>query len=261
MTILKAASILSLSIVFSAASFANFDHSHKEWDQILKSHISKKSGQALFDYRKLRGSDSELKKFKGYLKRLSAVSKESYDSFSIIEKFTFLVNAYNAFTVELILDNYPLKSIRDIGFLPGAAWRKDFFKLLGRDMDLGHIEHEILRKDFNEPRLHFAINCASIGCPNLQKEAYTPSNLEALLSKAETEFFQQKEKNYIDTKNKKVFVSKIFDWFGDDFTQKYGSLKKYLAKAFSNEKVINDNFKIKFTDYDWALNSHENEKK
>ena len=242
-----------LLFTYVSASFA-FDLQHTKWNQILSTYVTEKDGQTLFNYKELKANKARMEKLELYLEELSNFSQKSYNKLSTPQKFSFLVNAYNAFTVKLIVNNYPLDSIRDIGLLPGAAWRKDFFKLFGKKTDLGYIEHELLRKKFNEPRLHFVINCASIGCPNLPVKALNAENMEAILVKSETEFFKQKSKNNINTAKKTVYVSKIFDWFEDDFKKKYGSLKKYLSQVFQNDKILKENYKVKYTDYDWALN-------
>jgi len=171
----------------------------------------------------------------------------------------FLINAYNAFTLKLIIDNYPVKSIKDIGGLFSSPWDKEFFTLLGKKRHLNYIEHGVLRKKFKEPRIHFAVNCASMGCPNVQDIAFTAENLESLLAKGEKDFFAQANKNNIDKKEKEVNISKIFDWYGGDFKKKHGSVAKYISKAFDTDadtkkKIATGKYDIEYTDYSWKLN-------
>jgi hypothetical protein len=233
-----------LLFLFTTISVFSFDHSHTTFDGLLKKFVS--NGKV--DYKGLLDQPSELN---SYLTSLSAVSQSEYNQFSKEEKISFLINAYNAFTVQLILDNYPIKSIRKIGMLPLAAWRKDFFTLLGKERSLGWIEHEKLRKDFSEHRIHFAIVCASIGCPILINEAYVAKKLESQLSKSEKYFFSEKSKNRYDSAKKILYISEIFNWFKEDFT-KGRTLPQYLQTQFS--ETLDPNAEIKYTDYDWNLN-------
>jgi len=185
------------------------------------------------------------------LNELSSVSLKDYSSFAKEEKICFLINAYNAFTIKLILDNYPLSSIRKIGFLPGAAWKTDFFTLLGEKRNLDWIEHSKLRIDFEEPRIHFAIVCASIGCPPLISTAYIPKTLNAQLQSSMENFLADKTKNRYDSVSNTIFISKIFDWFMGDFT-KNSSLISFIKTGMKVD--IPENASIKYTDYNWNLN-------
>ncbi|MBK8397084.1 MAG: DUF547 domain-containing protein [Leptospiraceae bacterium] len=232
-----------LFIMLMATPVFGFDHSHKTFDSILKKYVS--NGRV--DYKSLK-SDSSLKI---YLDSASSVTKAEYNSYSKEQKLSFLINAYNAFTIQLILDNYPIKSIRKIGILPLAAWKKDFFKLLGEERSLGWIEHEKLRKDFDEPRIHFAIVCASIGCPPLINEAYVPEKLEIQLQTVMTQFVNDNTKNRYDLESNTLYISPIFDWFQEDFSKK-GSLVDFIQVSMKSKIGIDP--KIKYTNYDWNLN-------
>ena len=250
--------LLMIISIFSLSAFASntFDHSHKIWDQVVSKHVVNKDGQALFNYKALK---ADAKAFEGYLTTLSAVSKKEFGKYSRDQKMAFLINAYNAFTVKIVIDNYPVKSIKDIGSLLTSVWDKDFYTFLGKKRNLNYIEHGVLRKKYDEPRVHFAVNCASLGCPNLQNKAFTAENLEGLLASGEKEFFAQAHKNKIDKKDKEVVVSKIFDWFGVDFKKKHGKVAKYLSKAFDTDSatranIANGKYDIEYSDYDWKLN-------
>ena len=144
----------------------------------------------------------------------------------------------------MIVDNYPVKSIKDIK----DPWGTKFFTLGNKKYSLEEIEHQILRK-MDEPRIHFAINCASFSCPNLLNQAYTEANLESQLNSVTKSFINDKSKNTITAS--KIEISKIFDWFGDDFKKK-GSIVDFFNK-YSAVK-INSNAKISFKDYNWSLN-------
>jgi hypothetical protein len=220
-----------------------FDHSHQVYDTILKKYVL--NGKV--DYKSLKNENN----LKQYLDSISAVSISEYNSYSKEQKLAFLINAYNAFTIQLILDNYPIKSIRNIGILPLAPWKKEFFKLLGEERSLGWIEHEKLRKDFEEPRIHFAIVCASIGCPPLISEAYTPEKLESQFQTIKNNFLNDTSKNRYDVESNTLYLSSIFDWFKEDFTKK-SSLVDFIQPSLKEKIGINP--KIKYTYYDWNLN-------
>lgn len=249
--------LVVLMIIFSMSAFAaDFDQSHKVWSDVLTKHVAAKGGQAFFNYKALK---KDSKSFEGYLSTLSALSSKDFEKFSRDQKMAFLINAYNAFTVKLVIDNYPVKSIKDIGGIFSSPWKKEFYTLLGKKRNLDYIEHGVLRVKYKEPRVHYAVNCASLGCPNLQNKAFTADNLEAMLAKGEKDFFNQSEKNNVDKKAKEVNVSKIFDWFGVDFKNKYGSVAKYLASVVNTDsdtkaKIASGKFDIEYTDYSWKLN-------
>ncbi|MFT5819573.1 MAG: hypothetical protein ACI8ZM_000798 [Crocinitomix sp.] len=167
------------------------------------------------------------------------------------EKLAYWINAYNAFTVKLIVDNYPVKSIKNIGgsvTMLNSAWDIKFFKIGGIDFDLNTIEHEIIRKQFDEPRIHFAINCASISCPKLRNEAYEADKLDDQLSNQAISFLNDRSKNQITKEDSKL--SKLFNWFEGDFT-KNGSLASFIKIYQPNFNEANS---IEYLDYNWALN-------
>jgi hypothetical protein len=245
--------LVALLIFLPMALFANgFDHSHKRFDVIVKKFV--KSGNV--DYKSLKKDRDSLNQ---YLDSLSSVSEKDFDKFSEKEQLAFLINAYNAFTLDLIVKNYPVKSIGDIGgpvrlvnLARGTPWKKFTFPLLGKERNLDWIEHGKLRVSYKEPRIHFAINCASIGCPLLKNEAYTAGKLESQLTAATKGFLLEKNKNRYDAKSNTLHMSKIFDWFADDFIKDSGTVLKFVQK-YSDEKIP-DNAKINYTDYDWSLN-------
>ena len=237
--------IVMIFIFFSPALYS-FDQSHSVFDGLLKKHVQ----NGLVSY---RGFQKDREIMKKYLAELSSVSQSEYNGFSREDRMAFLINAYNAFTIELILKNYPLKSIRKIGFLPGAAWKEKFFKLLGEDRNLDWIEHSRLRVDFGEPRIHFTIVCASIGCPHLQREAYTGKNLNAQMENAAAGFLNDSKKNYYSEKDDTLYISSIFDWFRKDF-EKTGLIP--FLRGYMKVKIP-DNPKIRYSEYDWSLNERQ----
>jgi hypothetical protein len=218
---------------------------HEIWDGLVKKYASTdgKVNYAGFI------QDSVL--FNSYLKLLKN-NHPNDKNWSEKEQLSYWINAYNAFTVKLIVDNYPLKSIKDIKKgLPfiNSVWDIKFIKIEGATYDLNNIEHSILRKKFDEPRIHFAINCASVSCPDLRNEAFTADQLENQLTEQAKLFLNNPVKNKITAD--KIELSSIFSWFKKDFT-KHDSLIDFL-NHYAPVK-INQNAAIDYLDYDWKLN-------
>ncbi len=221
--------------------------SHQLWDELVKANV-KADGRV--DY---RGFIREKTKLEQYLKLLSENAPDR-KTWPRNEQLAYWVNAYNAFTVKLIIDYYPVKSIRDLGprlKIPGLkdVWHYEFFQIGGADASLDEIEHGILRKEFDEPRIHFAINCASVSCPPLLNEAFTAEKLESQLNKVALAFVNDRQRNRISAD--RTELSSIFSWFKEDFT-KNGTLIDFL-NSYSKVKIKAD-AKISFLDYNWALN-------
>ncbi len=216
-----------------------FDEQHDLWNELLQKHVSE-NGNVNYE-----GFKKEQKNLYGYLRFLNLIYQhESFNTSSKEQKLAFWINAYNAFTVDLILRNYPLKSIKDLK----DPWKQRHWKLGDKWYNLDEIEHQILRK-MNEPRIHFAINCASFSCPKLQNKAFTVDNLEKLLTNATKEFLNDTSKNSL-TENQ-IQISKLFQWFSKDFKQN-GSLIDFLNKY--SDVQISAKAKKSFMDYNWDLN-------
>ncbi len=224
-----------------------FDHSHRAWSRVLRTVVHTQGQQTLVNYTQLKAHPQVLE---AYLAQLSSVSKPQYKRFDREQKLAFLINTYNAFALKLIIDNYPVASIKKINLFLFSPWKKKFFRLLGEKQSLDFVEHQMLRKHFQEPRIHFAIVCAALSCPNLRPAAYTADKLEIQLAEAERAFFQDKNKNVYHQASRTVKVSKIFEWFKDDFKAKYGPLAAYLKKKMG----LSGKFKIDYLEYDWGLN-------
>ena len=213
-----------------------FDHSHSQWNTLLSKYVSNTGN---VDYQGFKSSQNQLKSY------LEALANHVPDkSWSKSQSLAYWINAYNAFTVELIIKKYPIKSIKDIG----SPWDKKFIKLGKHTLSLNDIEHKILRKK-GEPRIHFAINCASVSCPNLLNEAFVSDRLEKQLTMTTKAFLADQSKNIITSD--KIEISKIFDWFSDDFKSK-GSIIDFI-NTYSEIKV-NRKAKKKYMNYSWSLN-------
>jgi len=212
---------------------------HSIWDELLKKHV-KENG--LVDYKDFKNDREKLDK---YLKVLS--SKNPSEDWGANELLAYYINLYNAYTVDLILRNYPVKSIKDID----SPWTEEFVKVGDTEISLGGIENSVLRK-MNEPRIHFAINCASISCPKLMNWAYTADKIDKQLDEATKEFINS-DKNEISANSAKL--SSIFDWYKKDYTESGMTIIEYVNQ-YSNTK-INSGTKITYKDYNWDLNDTE----
>lgn len=217
---------------------------HNIWTDLLQKHV-KSSG---VDYRGFIDDSTSFNKYLGLLE--SSLPNEK--NWSRDEQFAYWINAYNAFTVKLIIDHYPTKSIKDIKKgvpFVNSVWDIKFIKIEDQKLDLNNIEHGILRKKYADPRLHFAINCASISCPALLNEAYVAEKLDMQLQEAGIAFLNDNLKNKIDSKNPKL--SPIFSWFKSDFTKGQSLIE--FVNQFIDEPIA-ESAKVSKTDYDWNLN-------
>ncbi|MGE0566436.1 MAG: DUF547 domain-containing protein [Bacteroidia bacterium] len=241
-----------LSILFLQCNSANFEGngkapSHEIWNNLLKKNVS---ADGKVNYKGFIKDSVELNK---YLKLLTD-NPPNEKTWSANEQKAFWINAYNAFTVKLIIKYYPIKSIKDIGSkiqIPfvNTPWDVKFIFIGKEKMDLNNIEHGQLRKKFNDPRIHFAIVCASKSCPALLNEAFDPARLDQQLDNQAKVFLKDSFRNKVSATNPQL--SKLFDWYKMDFTKKE-SLIEFLNK-YSSVK-INANAKITYLDYDWNLN-------
>ena len=258
-----------LAIAALATSFAALalDHSHKAWDDLLKKHAkyTQNGNASRVDY---AGFAKDRAQLKSVLDEYQKVTKAEFDTWSKAQQQAFLINAYNAFTVELILTRYPdLKSINDLGSFLNKPWKKRFFTLFGQESYLDFIEHEMLRKEgvYDDPRVHVAVVCASIGCPMLRNEAFTAANLEASLEDGMRRFLSDRTRNRYNPQSRKLEISKIFDWYGKDFEKGhkgFTSVKATMAryadlladKPEDRAAVRDQKADVIFLDYDWSLN-------
>ena len=227
---------------------------HSVFDGLLKEYVDTKG---LVNYRAWKAQDEET--LRNYLKSLGKIYP---DRLGRAEKIAFWINAYNALTIQGILDFYPVKSIRDkvsriLGF---NIWDDYPMTVSGRSYSLNDIENRILRK-MNEPRIHFAIVCASVGCPKLRNEAYAGAKLNAQLDDQAEHFFAQPRNFRIDRGRNTVYLSRILDWFGEDFggsdQGKLDFVSKYLSEEKDRAFLRSGEPKVKYLDYDWSLNEQK----
>jgi len=232
----------------------------------------------MVDYKGLKANRGKLDTFAA---ALGALSPEVYNGWSDKEKIAFWINAYNALTLEAIIDRYPIKSsfVASLRFpknsirqIPGV-WDELKFSVMGSEMTLDEIEHARLRRTFSEPRIHVALVCAAMGCPSLRNEPFTADRLDAQLDDQADRFLKDSEKFRIDRNKGKVHLSSIFKWFGDDFKSAYGTDTGFTGHERAERAVLNfiserliepdadylakGEYKIEYLDYDWSLNEQK----
>lgn len=219
---------------------------HEKWTAMLQKYVS---NDGKVNYKGIKADAAKLDEY------LAVLSKQAPGkNWTKNEQLAYWINAYNAFTVKLIVDNYPVKSIKDLN--PGISvifvntvWDKNFIKIAGNEMSLNDIEHKKLRK-MGEPRIHFAIVCASKSCPKLSNKAYEAATLDQQLTQSAKDFLADPSKNKVSANNPKL--SKIFDWFGGDFKVN-GKSKIDFINQFTTVKMA-PNADISYLNYDWSLN-------
>jgi len=211
------------------------------FDSLLQKNVDK-TGRV--DYQSLKNNETLLDNYLAYIQ-----NNEPTKEWSSNKKKAFWINTYNAYTIKIILNNYPLKSIRDIKIDGKTAWKIPFVKVGQKRYTLDQIEHEILRKKFNDPRIHVGINCASVSCPRLWNFAFTEDNIASSLDNLMKVFINDTTRNKISKNN--VALSEIFNWFSKDFI-KNGTIINYL-NTYAAIK-ISEKASIKYLTYDWSLN-------
>lgn len=224
-------------LLFSTLLFAQ----DNIWNHLLQKHVNEKGW---VDYNGFAKDEPQLDTYLEYLNKTTPSS-----SWSANKTKAFWINAYNAYTIKTILDHYPLKSITDIKQNDKNAWEIPFAKIGGQTYTLNHIEHEILRKNYNDPRIHVGVNCASISCPALPNKAFTEKNIEELLTKKMKAFVNDSTRNQITAK--KIKLSQIFNWFKDDFIQQ-SDLITFINQY--SQINIKSSATIGYIEYNWNLN-------
>ena len=244
--------LIFLIVGFHTPSAATgFDHSL--FDQVLKAYVN---NQGRVDYNGIAKNQP----FKAYMESLE---KAQVESMSRDGQLAFWLNAYNAVTIDKVIKWKPKKSVRET-FVPGIWTGTKFFTsrehtVAGRDLSPDDIEHEILRKQFKDPRIHFAIICASSSCPPMPRFAYTEENVQAKLEDETRKYINSERGTQTDSAKNVLHLSKLFDWFAGDFESKSGSVQDFI-KPYLNESAlafVEKEPKIKYIHYDWALNAQE----
>jgi hypothetical protein len=259
---------LILAAVLLALTFpgtVRAEISHQPWDELLQRHVRVLDGgrATQVDY---RGMAADREQLSGYLESLGKVGREEFDGWPKDRQLAFLINAYNAWTVQLILGRYPdLKSIKDLGSIFRSPWKQVFIPLLGEQRSLDDIEHGLIRGSgrYNEPRIHFAVNCASIGCPALPNRAFVEDQLDRQFEEATGLFLADRSRNRLSGST--LEVSSIFKWYREDFEGGWRGastlghfLSLYAENLGLSEKdavaLRSGAMKVNYLDYDWRLN-------
>jgi len=215
------------------------DHvSHSSWDALLSRHVTSE-GKVNYDSFK-----SDIAKLDKYLKLIG--DNEAKTGWSQAEKKAFWLNAYNAWTIKLVLERYPVNSIKDVSTKP---WDKRFIKIGANTHTLNDIENKIIRRQFKDARIHFAVNCATISCPKLSNKAFTVKNVEKELDRLTKEFFKSENVKLVE---KSAQLSKIFEWYADDFIEESESVLKFVERY--SGMTFHPKVKVSYLDYSWKLN-------
>lgn len=228
-----------------------FDHTHARFARVLTNVVH----EARVDYAALKAAPAELD---AYLGELAAVPAAEFAQWPEPQRLALLINLYNAHTLRLIVNNFPLKSIRNIGVLPGAAWRELIVRFGGQILTLDHLENQILRPSYHEPRIHFALVCAALGCPPLRNEPFVAARLNEQLDDQARRFMAESNKNRFDPAPNTLYLSPIFKWYAGDFESASGTVAAYVTPFLpdAQQAALKDpaNVKVRYTDYDWKLN-------
>ena len=240
----------AFSLLISSISYRDagaFDHTHKLYGNVLG--LYERLG--LVDYKGLKSNSGDLR---AYIEQTSTVSNGEFESWTEAQQLAFLLDLYNARTLQLIIDNYPVESIKMIAADSKGPWEEPIVLLFGDKITLNALENNYIRKNYKEPRIHFALVCAAKGCPPLLGEPYTESKLNDQLETQTRKFLADRDKNYVDSANKVIRLSPVFEWFEGDFAGKSGSVRDFVKPYFKQTEL--DDYKIEYTNYDWSLNDY-----
>jgi len=235
--------VIGWILMLPVATWSAEDH------QIFGELLTKYNQEGHVDYAGLKRQEARLDIY------LEELAGSDPDSLPRNERFAFYVNAYNAWTIKLVLSGYPgIESIKNLGSLFKSPWKQKIVNLGGILTTLDHIEHDILRPEFKDPRVHFAINCASKGCPPLYREPFSGSRLDMQLNEVTRHFINNPEFNRLEGNT--LYVSSIFKWFSEDFNDDIvGFFEKYASNELKSDIIARKpSLKLKYLDYDWSLN-------
>ena len=251
----------------AAYARAQFDHQHQAWGEVLRKHVVVSEGgrASRVRYGAIARDRAALAT---YLDGLSKVSEAEFKTWTNAQQLAFLINAYNAHMIELILTRYPdIKSVWDFGKLFNNPFQRKFFMLFGRSFSLDNIEHDLIRAKgvYDEPRIHMAVNCAAIGCPMLREEPFVPEKLDRQLEEQVVRFLSDRTRNRYSAPANVLEVSAIFKWYSGDFTAGFREIRapahffaRYAAQladgAEHQQAIREQKAAVRFLDYDWKLN-------
>jgi hypothetical protein len=262
--------LLAAGLMLSSTAVVAFDHQHQMLNQVLSDvvRLSPNKRQTRVDYGLLNKQPEQLNR---YLAALSSVKQSEYKLWTDDEQLSFLINAYNAFTLQLINQNYvkfqngKVESIKDLGGFFSSPWKQSFFTLLEEKHSLDDIEHDMIRVWFKRPRIHAALVCAAVSCPPLRDQAFVADQLSQQLDDQMRQFLSDDQRNTINLNDNRVNLSSIFKWYGEDFekgqqgfTTLKDLIKLYQADMADSPQQLTwlqkQDFNIRYLDYDWRLN-------
>ncbi len=242
------AAMAAMSPARAASAGTNTVPSTDSFAGVLTKHLTNN----LVRYAALKADSRGLDEF---LDSAAAVSRKQFDAWPQSDQIAFLINVYNAATLKLVTDNYPVKSIKKIGGWFSTPWKQEVVRLFGKTITLDEVEHGMLRAGYTEPRIHFALVCAAKGCPPLRTEPFTGAKLDEQLTDQGRRFLAQAEKNRFE--NGILYLSPIFQWFSGDFTASKLTVAEFVGPFLSADQrkaLGKTDPKIRFTEYDWSLN-------
>jgi len=244
--------ILLVIFAITNKGYTETNQSDQLYGKVLRTYVK----DGLVDYLGLKNNPENLKQF---LNQSSSINEETFNKWNKDQQLAFLINLYNAQTLALVTENYPVKSFKDIASDSGGPWKQPIVNLFGEKITLNTLENEVIRPKYHDPRIHFALVCAALGCPVLINTPYDPMKLDNQLDQQTKVFITDQNKNSIDKNQNVLMLSPIFDWFKEDFIAKSGSVIEFVNPYFGNQ--VNNEFKIEYTNYDWSLNDQAPMKK
>ena len=217
---------------------------HSLWAGLLQDYVS--AGRV--DYAGFKQDEARLDRY------LAVLEQTDHQALEKKERFAFFVNAYNAWTVKFILTEWPdIESIKELGSIFSSPWKKEIVRLKDKTVSLDDVEHGLLRKEYRDPRVHFAVNCASKSCPPLASTPYTGKDLDERLDRAARDFLNDPQSTRLEGET--LYLSKIFDWYKEDFGNQAAFVLQYAQGDFKTRlKAAQDKVKIEYLPYDWSLN-------
>ena len=231
-----------------------FDHQYRDYASVLAAVVHMEGHQSRVDYPRLVAEPALLDR---YIGRIEGVREEEFRRWQRDRQLAFLINAYNALTLKLVRDHYPVDSIKSIGGLFRSPWKLEFFRLFGVPAHLDHLEHELLRRRYREPRIHFVLVCAARGCPPLADHPYLPERLERQLDEATRCFLTDPRRNRFVPERNRLELSPLFRWYRQDFEAAAGSVAAFVAPYLGEDATERRRIAgatVRYLDYDWSLN-------
>jgi hypothetical protein len=243
-TMSPAVALITAALFLRPGAVAAPSVDHNLWTELLRNHTR----QGLVDY---DGFERDRAKLDRYLDQMAEIDHQSLGR---DDRFAYFINLYNAWTIRLILDHRPgIDSIRDIGGWLKSPWKMDIVRLKDKTVSLDWVEHDLLRPEFGDPRVHFAVNCASMSCPPLRNEAYVGARLDRQLDQQTRAFINDPQRTRLE--GDQLYLNKIFKWFAEDFRDRVAFVRRYAEGGFKDELAELDRVDVRFLDYDWSLNA------